>query len=134
MNDLLRCIIIIGMNSASYMSEIFYDNLKFFNKNINETANMLGFSERQKLKYIVLPIIFQENSKTFKNEFVTLLKETSVVGMFGIGDISLRAREVSFIDYDFLSALIISGVIYYTLNLIQERYSDYLFRFILFIL
>jgi ABC-type amino acid transport system permease subunit len=104
-------IIAFGMNSGAYVAEIFRGGIMSIDEGQFEAGRSLGFNYVQTMRYIVLPQVFKVVLPTLCNEFIVLLKETSVAGYVGIMDLTkagdlIRGRTFS----AFLPLLAVAGI------------------------
>ena len=83
-NLVIPAIIVCGCNSAAYMSEIIRSGIQAVDKGQMEAARSLGMSHGMAMKLIIIPQAIRVILPAFANEFVTLIKETSVLGYVGV--------------------------------------------------
>ena len=93
-------IIAFGINSGAYVAEIFRGGIMSVDNGQFEAGRSLGFNYIQTMVYIVIPQMFKIVLPTLCNEFIVLLKETSVAGYVGIADLTkagdlIRGRTFS---------------------------------------
>lgn len=120
LNDQFCFAIVLSLNSGAYMSEVFLDSMHSIDIKYIETSMGLGFSKSQAIMYLMFEKVFQNIQKILKNEMISLIKETSVASMIGIGDIFFRAKEIGTIHYDFFSPIIFAGILFLFINKIYE--------------
>ncbi|MBQ8532938.1 MAG: amino acid ABC transporter permease [Clostridia bacterium] len=99
-NSTMIAIIAFGINSGAYVAEIFRGGIMSVDKGQFEAGRSLGFNYIQTMIYIVIPQMFKIVLPTLCNEFIVLLKETSVAGYVGIADLTkagdlIRGRTFS---------------------------------------
>lgn len=87
-NDILIASIAFGLNSGAYVAEIFRSGLMSIDAGQYEAGRSLGFNYLQTMFYIIIPQAFKNVLPTLANEFIVLLKETSVAGYVGIQDLT----------------------------------------------
>ncbi len=92
-SDLFTAIMAFGINSGAYVAEIFRSGIMAVDKGQFEAGRSLGFNYIQTMWYIVIPQMFKVVLPTLCNEFIVLIKETSVAGYVGIMDLT-KASEV----------------------------------------
>ena len=73
-----------GINSSAYMAEIIRSGLQAIDKGQTEAARSLGLSSFQTMRYIIIPQAFKIIVPAMGNEFITLIKETSILSVVGI--------------------------------------------------
>ena len=93
-------VIAFGLNSAAYVAEIFRSGIMSIDEGQFEAGRSLGFNYGQTMIYIIIPQVFKVVLPTLCNEFIVLLKETSVAGYVGIMDLTkagdiIRGRTFS---------------------------------------
>ena len=99
-NGAMVAIMAFGINSGAYVAEIFRGGIMSIDKGQFEAGRSLGFNYIQTMIYIVIPQMFKIVLPTLCNEFIVLLKETSVAGYVGIADLTkagdlIRGRTFS---------------------------------------
>ena len=99
-NGAMVAIVAFGINSGAYVAEIFRGGIMSIDKGQFEAGRSLGFNYIQTMIYIVIPQMFKIVLPTLCNEFIVLLKETSVAGYVGIADLTkagdlIRGRTFS---------------------------------------
>lgn len=108
--------IALFLNSGAYVAEIIRAGLEAVDKGQYEAARTLGLSKYQTMKKIVLPQAIKKILPALGNEFVTLIKETSLASVFFIGDLMTIKNNITAITYLSIEPFIIVGVIYFTLT------------------
>lgn len=104
--------IALCMNSSAYISEVFRSGIQAVDKGQTEAARSLGMSRGQTMVRIVLPQAMRNILPALGNEFIMLLKETSLASTFYIGDLMTAYKTVSGETYLHLEPLLIVGLIY----------------------
>ena len=99
-NSLMVAVIAFGINSGAYVAEILRGGIMSIDNGQFEAGRSLGFNYVQTMIYIVIPQVFKNVLPTLCNEFIVLLKETSVAGYVGIVDLTkagdlIRGRTFS---------------------------------------
>ncbi|MBQ3259440.1 MAG: amino acid ABC transporter permease [Clostridia bacterium] len=92
-NSITVAAIAFGINSGAYVAEIFRSGIMAIDKGQFEAGRSLGFNYIQTMWYIVVPQMFKVVLPTLCNEFIVLIKETSVAGYVGIMDLT-KAGEI----------------------------------------
>ena len=114
-------IIAFGLNSAAYVSEIIKSGINSINKGQMEASRSLGFSYKESMFYVIMPQAIKNILPALGNEFITLLKETSVAGYIGIMDLTKAADIIASRTYDYLFPLILIAIIYLIMTLGLSR-------------
>ena len=110
-------IISFGLNSGAYVSQIIRSGLISIPKRQEEASTMLGFNYFQTMKYVIMPQALRNVLPALGNEFITLLKETSVAGYIGILELTKASDIVASSTYDYFFPLLIVAIIYLILTL-----------------
>lgn len=105
-------IITFGINSGAYVAEIIRGGLESVDDGQLEAGNSLGMNNFQVLIHIVLPQAVRIALPPFCNEFIALIKETSIVGTIGVEDLTKMAAIITAKTYDAFAPYIIIAVLY----------------------
>ncbi|HKJ27912.1 MAG TPA: amino acid ABC transporter permease [Anaerolineales bacterium] len=112
-------VIALGLNYGAYMSEIFRAGILSVGKGQHEAATALGMNNRQKMRYIVLPQALRLAIPPIGNEYIAMLKDSSLVSVTGfVHEILWRAQKVGRANFRNLEALLVAAVLYWVLTLI----------------
>jgi len=109
------CAIAFGINSGAYVSEIFRAGILSIGKGQHEAGRSLGLSEFQTMTSIIVPQAIKNVFPALCNEFITLVKETAIVGYVGLMDIQKAGDFIKSATYKPLLPLIGVAVIYFIL-------------------
>ena len=104
-----------GINSGAYVAEIFRGGIMSIDNGQFEAGRSLGFNYVQTMLYIITPQVFKNVLPTLANEFITLLKETSVAGYVTVMDLTYAAGRIRGATYSPFMPLIGSAAIYLVL-------------------
>ncbi|MDL2318662.1 amino acid ABC transporter permease [Eubacteriales bacterium OttesenSCG-928-A19] len=115
-NKFLCIAVALTFNSAAYVSEIVRAGIQAVDKGQTEAARSLGLSSRQTMLRIILPQAVKNILPALCNEFIMIIKETSLASTFFIGDIMTQYRIISGALYLVIEPLIVAGVIYFILT------------------
>ena len=99
-DKVLVAVLAFGINSGAYVAEIFRSGILSIDNGQFEAGRSLGFNYPQTMWYIVMPQAFKNVLPALCNEFIALLKETSIAGYIGIQDLTkggdiIRSRTYS---------------------------------------
>ncbi len=114
-NSTMVAIIAFGINSGAYVAEIFRSGIMAIDKGQFEAGRSLGFNYIQTMWYIVVPQMFKVVLPTLCNEFIVLIKETSVAGYVGIMDLTKAGEIIRGRTYSAFMPLIAVALIYLAL-------------------
>ena len=107
--------IAFGINSGAYVSEIIRAGIMSIDKGQTEAGRSLGLSASQTMTYIVIPQAVKNIFPAMGNEFITLIKETAIVGYVGLVDIQKAGDFIKSATYKPFMPLIGTAVIYFVL-------------------
>lgn len=107
-----------GINSGAYVAEIFRSGIQSIDKGQMEAGRSLGLSYWTTMRYIILPQAFKNVLPALGNEFIALLKETSVAGYIAVHDLTRGAYNIRNMTYDSFLPLIASATIYLVMVMI----------------
>jgi polar amino acid transport system permease protein len=99
------------LNSAAYVAEIFRAGIQSIDKGQTEAGRASGLSYAQTMRYILVPQAFRRSIPPLTNEFVTLIKDTSLVSVIGLVELLRAAQEIQAQTFN-SSALIAAALIY----------------------
>ena len=104
-----------GLNSGAYVAEIFRGGIMSIDNGQFEAGRSLGFNYFQTMRYVVLPQVFKNVLPALMNEFIALLKETSVAGYAAVRDLTYGGNTIAGQTYNFFMPLITVALIYLAL-------------------
>ncbi|MBM6754543.1 MULTISPECIES: amino acid ABC transporter permease [Lactobacillaceae] len=108
--------IALGINSGAYVAEIFRAGITAVPVGQTEAGISLGLSDRTTMTSIILPQAFRNILPALGNEFITLVKESSVLFYIGVQEVTAQALSVGGTLYNFIPPLLVSAVIYFILT------------------
>lgn len=109
---IIPAMIVCGLNSAAYMAEVIRGGIQAVDPGQVEAAQSLGMSKRQINRLIVLPQAFRIVIPSFGNEFVTLIKETSVLSFVGVVEVLRSAALWNAATFETFPAYIGAAIVY----------------------
>lgn len=110
-------ILAFGINSGAYVSEIIRAGINSISVGQSEAGYSLGLKYGQVMRYIILPQAIKNILPALGNEFITLLKETSVGAYIGIVELTKASDIIASRTYDYFFPLIIIALIYLIMTL-----------------
>jgi His/Glu/Gln/Arg/opine family amino acid ABC transporter permease subunit len=111
-NEVVIGAVCFGINSGAYVAEIIRAGIESIDKGQTEAGRSLGLNGMQTMGYIVLPQAVKNILPALGNEFIVLIKETSVAGVIAVTDLTKAAQYVGSRTWDILTPLLIAAVIY----------------------
>ncbi len=118
MDALTVGMIVFGMNSGAYVSEIMRGGLNSVDKGQMEAGRALGLTYATTMVKIIVPQAIKNILPTLGNEFISLIKETSVLSFIAVYDLYKSLLDVGMVNYDAMVPYLMMGLIYIVLVLI----------------
>lgn len=113
--------IALVINSSAYIAEIIRSGINAVDKGQMESARSLGLNYRQTMKSVIMPQAIKNILPALGNEFVTLIKESSIVSTIGVGEIMFNAQVVQGISFDPFTPLLVAAALYFVLTFVLTR-------------
>lgn len=117
-----------GINSGAYVAEIFRAGIQSIDKGQMEAGRSLGMTWVQTMRYIIVPQAFKRVIPPLGNEFIALLKDSSLVSVIGFGELTRRGQLIIAKTYGSLEIWLSVAVIYLAMTLTISRFVAYLER------
>lgn len=117
-NGLQVAILVFGMNSGAYVSEIMRSGIQSVDIGQMEAGRAVGMSFGASMRMIVIPQAVKNILPTLGNEFIVLVKETSVVSFVAVNDLYVAFSYIGSNSYEFMVPYLVMALIYIVLVLI----------------
>lgn len=124
----ISALIVFSINSSAYLAEILRAGIESIDKGQIEAAHALGVKSWDISFSIIIPQALRNVLPAIMNEFITLVKETSVVSLISLTDLMRRQQIVSAATYRFFEPLLFVGIVYYIMNIILSNIGKALER------
>ena len=112
-SNMLRCAILaFGINSGAYVAEIFRSGIMSIDKGQMEAGRSVGLTYAATMRYIIIPQAFKNVLPALGNELITLVKETSVVTVIGLRDLTKGAMIIQSKTYQAMVPYLAIAAIY----------------------
>lgn len=111
-NEIVVGAICFGINSGAYVAEIIRAGIESIDKGQMEAGRSLGFNYIQTMRYIIVPQAVKNILPALSNEFIVLIKETSVAGIIVVTDLTKAAQYIGSTDYNILPPLYVAAACY----------------------
>lgn len=111
-NELVIGAVCFGINSGAYVAEIIRAGIESIDRGQMEAGRSLGLNHIQTMRLIILPQAIKNILPALGNEFIVLIKETSVVGVIAVTDLTKAAQYIGSRTWDILPPLIITAACY----------------------
>ena len=121
-------VIALSLNSAAYLSEIIRSGIQSIELGQTEASRSLGMTQWQTMQYIILPQAIKNILPAIANEFVTIIKESSICWTIGVQEIMSAVNSVKAATYTCGEALIIAACIYFCLTFPTSKIIAYFER------
>lgn len=121
-------IMAFGINSGAYVAEIFRSGIMSIDNGQFEAGRSLGFNYPQTMRYIIMPQAFKNVLPALGNEFIVLLKETSVSGYIALQDLTKGGDIIRSRTYDAFMPLLAVALIYLVMVMIFTKLVNMLER------
>ena len=121
-------IITIAINAGAYYTEIIRAGIQSIDKGQTEASRSLGFSSVETMRFIILPQAFRRMLPTFTNQAIISLKDTSLLSVIGIADLTQRGEIQAAATYQSFPIWIMVGAIYFVIIYLLTMLSNYLER------
>lgn len=120
-NDIMIATLAFGVNSGAYVAEILRGGIMSIDKGQFEAGRSIGFNYVQTMYYIIIPQVLKNVLPTLLNEFIALLKETSVAGYVGVMDLTRAGNAIRGATFSAFMPLIAVALIYLAIVLILTK-------------
>ena len=120
-NGVAIAIFAFGLNSGAYVAEIIRGGVMSIDNGQFEAGRSLGFNYVQTMIYIIIPQVFKAILPTLCNEFIVLIKETSVAGYVGIVDLTKAGERIRGVTFSAFMPLIAVALIYLVVVIILTQ-------------
>ncbi|WP_040212802.1 amino acid ABC transporter permease [Clostridium polynesiense] len=114
--DVIAGIITLSLNSAAYVAEIIRAGINAVDKGQMEAARSLGMNNFQAMRHIIIPQAFKNILPALGNEFIVIIKESSIVSVIGIHELMYNAETVRGNTFKPFEPLIVAAVIYFIMT------------------
>ncbi|MGM1022814.1 MAG: ABC transporter substrate-binding protein/permease [Bacillota bacterium] len=109
-------ILTLSLNSSAYLAEIFRAGIQGVDRGQMEAARSLGMGRGKAMRHVILPQAFKSVLPAIGNEFITIIKESSIISTIGMVDIMYQAQVIKNITYEGLSPFLIAAAIYFVMT------------------
>ena len=114
-------IIALVINSSAYMSEIVRAGIQAIDHGQTEAAVSLGMTRTQNMLYIILPQAMKTTLPAMGNEFVSIIKESSLLYAVGLYELTYQAQKLAAPNYLYLETMTVAALVYFVLTFTASR-------------
>lgn len=125
---LIPGIIAMSLNSGAYVAEIVRAGIASIDKGQTEAATSLGMTESMTMKYIILPQAIKNILPALANEFVVIIKESSILSVISVRDLMFATTIVQGATFIPLEPLYITAIMYFIMTFTTSRIITYFER------
>lgn len=119
--DILTGIIALSLNSGAYVAEIIRAGIQAVDKGQMEAARSLGMNQGMAMREIIIPQAFKNILPALGNEFISIIKESSMVSVIGVAELMYNSGTVRAASFLGLEPLIVAAAIYFVITFILTR-------------
>ncbi|WP_246602577.1 amino acid ABC transporter permease [Sporosarcina aquimarina] len=121
-------ILTIAINAGAYYAEIMRAGIQSIDRGQDEAARSLGLTNVQSMKFVILPQAFRRMLPTFTNQAIISLKDTSLLSVIGIADLTQRGQVQIAATFKAFEIWIVVGVLYFIIIYLLSLLSSFLER------
>ena len=121
-------VVALAMNSGAYLCEIIRSGIQSIDGGQTEAARSLGLSQVQNMRYVVLPQAIKNILPAIANEFVTIIKESSICYTIGVQEIMYAVTSIKGATYRIAEPLVIATLVYFCLTFPTSKIIAYFER------
>jgi len=118
---LAAAVLAMGICYGAYMGEVFRAGIESIDKGQTEAARSLGFSRGQTMALVILPQAWRTILPPVGNEFIALLKDSSLVSILAVSDLLRRGREFASESFLYFEAYTIVALVYLLITLVLSK-------------
>lgn len=120
-NPIVMAIVGISICYAAYMAEIVRAGIEALPTGQMEAARSLGMTKSQSMRYVILPQAYRSIMPTIGNEFIALLKDSSLISVVSVADLTRRGREFLSFSSRPIETYLMMALLYLLMTLISAR-------------
>ena len=121
-------VLAMGLNSGAYIAEIFRAGIQSIDRGQSEAARSLGMTHSQSLRYVILPQAFKRVIPPLGNEFIALLKDSSLLSIIAIQELFYSAKIIAGRTYDPIPMYIAVALYYLVMTQLIAQWVAYMER------
>jgi len=121
MPPLVAAVIAMGICYGAYMGEVFRAGIESIDHGQTEAARSLGFNRTQTMFYVILPQAWRTILPPVGNEFIALLKDSSLVSILAVSDILRRGREFASVTFNYFETYTMVALVYLVITLLLSK-------------
>jgi arginine/lysine/histidine transport system permease protein len=115
-SDFMSGVITLGLNSSAYVAEIFRAGIQSVDRGQAEAARSLGLPEGKTMRFVIIPQAIRNILPALGNEFVVVIKESSIVSIIGIAELMYNADTIRSNTFQPFEPLLVAALIYFLMT------------------
>ncbi len=125
---LISAIIALSLNSGAYIAEIFRGGIQSIERGQMEAARSLGMTYGQAMRYIILPQAFRRSIPPLGNEFIAMLKDSSLVSVIALHELMMAGRVIAGRTFRPLEVYMAVAILYLLMTMTISQFVSYMER------
>ena len=121
-------VVALSLNSAAYLSEIIRSGIQSIDGGQTEAARSLGLTQTQNMRFIILPQAIKNILPAIANEFVTIIKESSICYTIGVGEIMYAVASIKGETFRIAEPLVVATAVYFCLTFPTSKIIEHFER------
>lgn len=121
-------VVALSLNSAAYLSEIIRSGIQSIDGGQTEAARSLGLTQTQNMRFIILPQAIKNILPAIANEFVTIIKESSICYTIGVGEIMYAVASIKGATFRIAEPLVVATAVYFCLTFPTSKIIEHFER------
>ena len=128
MERAIPCVIALSLNSAAYIAEVFRAGIQAVDVGQMEAARSCGMTSAQAMRFIILPQAIKNILPAIANEFVTIIKESSICYTIGVGEIMYAVTSIKGATFRIAEPLVVATAVYFCLTFPTSKIIEHFER------
>ncbi|MCM3612164.1 amino acid ABC transporter permease [Planococcus sp. MERTA32b] len=128
MDNTTAGIVTVAINAGAYFSEIIRAGIQSIDKGQMEAARSLGLNSTQNMRHIILPQAFRRMLPTFTNQAIISLKDTSLLSVIGVADLTQEGRIQASATFQAFEIYLLLGIIYFIVIYLLSMLASFVER------
>ncbi|QHJ69390.1 amino acid ABC transporter permease [Planococcus halotolerans] len=128
MDNTTAGIVTVAINAGAYFSEIIRAGIQSIDKGQTEAARSLGLNSTQNMRHIILPQAFRRMLPTFTNQAIISLKDTSLLSVIGVADLTQEGRIQASATFQAFEIYLLLGIIYFIVIYLLSMLASFVER------
>lgn len=124
-SDYVSAVLALSINSSAYIAEILRSGIQSLDKGQMEASRSLGLDYSMSMKHVIIPQALKNVLPALANEFIVLIKESSIASVIGIHDLMYSADVVKGATYLAFEPLVVASLVYFTLTFSLSKLVGY---------